>query len=126
MLPLSLIVASLSLSLPSALAAILHATHYTGTLSSISLTGTPLTGYALSNISTQTTCGSQPSWLSFDYKQEILYCVDEGWNLPVLSAYRVGGGAARPEEIWKVPSTGSGVHSTFFGAGLDSFLAVAH
>lgn len=104
--------------------ALLWATHFSGTVSTLTFSHSG-SSYNLSS-SSQTTCGTQPSWLTYDSSAKILYCLDEYWSVGSLSAYNVNlaGGLS---QIAKVTTLAGGVHSTLYGGANDnSFVAISH
>lgn len=101
--------------------AILYATHYTGTLSVLSLDDSSLTV-----VSSEKSCGPGPSWVTFDAANKVLYCVDEtnqGGSLNAFDADAEGGLTATAS----AKLLGNPVHSALYG-GDDgiSFQAFAH
>ncbi|KFY90621.1 hypothetical protein V500_05085 [Pseudogymnoascus sp. VKM F-4518 (FW-2643)] len=107
------------------LGAVLYATHYTGTLSVLSLTTQGSTS-RLSVVSSKKTCGSQPSWLTLDSANRVLYCLDEADDGATLNAYAASPSGALTQSA-QIRIAGGAVHSTLYG-GPDgrSFQAVAH
>ncbi|KAL2817007.1 Lactonase, 7-bladed beta-propeller-domain-containing protein [Aspergillus cavernicola] len=107
----------------------LYAASYAGTVSSLSLTKSG-PNYELTTLSQTTDCGTSPSWLMLDKQNEVLYCLDEGVDLPnaTLTSFQIksNGSLARITQL----STLSGpVASEFYSApGLPGrkFFAVAH
>ncbi|MCJ1445579.1 MAG: hypothetical protein MMC23_006084 [Stictis urceolatum] len=111
---------SLFISSDLALAATLWATHYDGTVSKLSLGSSGLTLAAQ-----EKTCGSQPSWLTYDASTKTLYCVDEFNYGGTLSAYDISSGSL--VQTAKANIIGNGVHSGLYGGPSgDSFMAIAH
>jgi 6-phosphogluconolactonase (cycloisomerase 2 family) len=113
----------LGLGPSSSISAILYATHYSGTVTVLSLSGNSLTV-----VSSTKTCGTQPSWLTLDSASRTLYCLDEfnygaGGTLSTYSASSSG----TLTQTAKINIPGNGVHSTLYG-GSDgkSFQAIAH
>lgn len=111
----------LGLAPANALGAILYATHYTGTLSVLSLSDSSLTV-----VSSEKNCGAAPSWVTFDSANQVLYCVDElnaGGSVNAFDAAADGGLTA----IASAKLLGNPVHSSLYG-GEDgiSFQAFAH
>lgn len=108
--------------IPSVLSTNLYATHYSGTVSVLSLT-TSGSSYNLNTVSTLKACGSQPSWLTFDWSKRVLYCSDESGSGGTLTAFNVAYGGALTQTS-KVGGVNSGVHSTLYGNG-NNFIAIA-
>lgn len=113
-------------ALTTAQAATLYATHYSGEIYTLSLDHVSANdSYALSLASSKRTCGSMPSWLTFDASAGILYCSDETGDTGAsggLFAYSVGedGGLS---EVARTEAPGGGVSSLVYGG---RFLVSAH
>ncbi|KAL2815762.1 Lactonase, 7-bladed beta-propeller-domain-containing protein [Aspergillus cavernicola] len=127
--PLLSLTLGLYVSLPATATTItLYATHYsTSRIHTLSLTHSSSAGYSLSETSSLDTCGTYPSWVTFDAATRTLYCSDEYGDGKVngsLTALRADGEGVLTElaVTGKVP--GGGVHNVLFGEG--GFLAVAH
>lgn len=105
----------------NALSAILYATHYSGTLSVLSLTNSSLTV-----VSSEENCGSAPSWVTFDSVNQVLYCVDELNQGGSVNAFDVDAEGALMATA-SARLLGNPVHSALYG-GDDgiSFQAFAH
>ncbi|OIW24773.1 putative isomerase YbhE [Coniochaeta ligniaria NRRL 30616] len=103
-----------------AFAEILFATSY----NDHALTTLNLSGSSLSTVSKSYDCGSEPTWLTLDYTNSVLYCLNEGWggNASITSYKTSVGGALT--ELDFLPVLKSPVASTLFGAN-NSQLAVA-
>jgi hypothetical protein len=102
----------------------LWATHYSGTISTLTFTESN-GAYSLTS-SSQTACGSQPSWLTFDAASGTLYCLDEYWAAGALYTYRVGTGGLLSQTA-RINTIANGLHSTFYGGSNGKgYLAVAH
>lgn len=111
----------LGLAPANALGAILYATHYSGTLSVLSLSGSSLTV-----VSSEKNCGPAPSWVTFDSVNQVLYCINElnsGGSVNAFNADAEGALTA----IASAKLLGNPVHSALYG-GEDgiSFQAFAH
>ncbi len=100
----------------------LFATHYSGTVSVLSLTSSG-SSYNLNTVSTLKACGGQPSWLTFDSSRRVLYCSDETGNGGTLTAFNAASSGALTQTA-KVGGINSGVHSTLYGDG-NNFIAIA-
>ena len=118
----------LATCLPLATATNLYATHYDGSVYSLSLQRSDDT-YSLSIASSLKTCGSMPSWLTFDSASRILYCSDESGDastngsLTTLAADEDG----TLTEIATAAAPGGGVNSIFYsGDDGNQYLAIAH
>ncbi|RAL02493.1 lactonase family protein [Aspergillus ibericus CBS 121593] len=107
----------------------LYATHYDGNVYTLSLDRGDNDTYSLSLASSLKTCGSMPSWLTFDLDSRILYCSDEtgdasvNGSLTTLSADQDG----TLTEIATAVAPGGGVNNVIYidddGA---QYLAIAH
>lgn len=103
-----------------AFAQILYATSY----NDHSLTTLNLTGSSLATVSKSYDCGSEPTWLTLDYANSILYCLNEGWGGNAsITSYKTGTNGALTE-LDLLPVLKSPVASTLFGSK-NSELAVA-
>ncbi|KAL2855994.1 Lactonase, 7-bladed beta-propeller-domain-containing protein [Aspergillus pseudoustus] len=125
----------LSFGLASAVPATkLYATHYsTKTVYTLSLDRTSNGSYALTEASSLETCGTYPSWITFDSATRTIYCSDEyGWknanesvngSLTALAAAEDG---TLSEIAVTGSAPGSGVHNVIYDGEDGQFLAVAH
>jgi len=105
--------------------AILWATHYDGTLSTLTFTVSG-SAYSLVSSSKQTTCGTQPSWLTYDATTSTLYCLDEYYISGQLFSYAVGSSGI-PSQTSKVTTVANGLHSTLYGGSNGKgYIAIAH
>ena len=83
----------------------LYATHYDGTVSTLTLNGTAETNYTLTVAASLRACGQSPSWLVRDVPNGMLYCSDESGN-GTISAFSVPGngipvpGGRSPDTPW--------------------------
>lgn len=111
----------LGLAPAHSLAAILYATHFSGTLSVLSLANSSLTV-----VSSEENCGVQPSWVTLDPAHSALYCLDEFYNGGSLNAFDVDaeGGLTATASVDVLANP---VYSSLYG-GDDgvSFQALAH
>lgn len=128
------------LSLPAlAAASNLYVSHYNGNVYSLALTSIPgpqdrndgsaAVKYTLSQTAALKTCGSMPSWLTFDASTRVLYCSDESGSrtspgsLTALAAAADG----RLSEIAKVDTIGGGVNNVIYNRDDGKkFIAIAH
>ncbi|KAH8654526.1 Lactonase, 7-bladed beta-propeller-domain-containing protein [Tricladium varicosporioides] len=101
-------------------AANLFVSHYTGTIYSLTLTGSG-SSYTLTQNSTVTVPG-QPSWMTYDSENRIIYNSDEGSNGVQISSVSATTNG-KMTLTGKAASPSSGVHNALYGNG---FLAVAH
>ncbi|KAJ5374172.1 hypothetical protein N7517_006178 [Penicillium concentricum] len=104
----------------------LYATHYDGSIYTLSFDSRN----SLSIASSLKTCGDAPSWLTFDSSTRTLYCSDHAGNTTMngsLSSYSVNQ-HGRLTELAKTVDVGAAVHSTMYGGmhGHKKYLAVAH
>jgi len=108
----------------------LYATHYNGTVYTLSLNlDDKNPDNALDISSGKDTCGGMPSWLTLDRSSGVLYCSDESGNLTVPGSLTALSTASQGtvEEIVKVEDVGAGVNSAFYGGESGTaYLAVAH
>lgn len=112
----------------SSLATHLYVSSYAGTITTLDLSlpsGNTSTAQ-LEAISTSTGCNSSPSWLTLDYRNSILYCLDEGLSTPLgsLSSLRTNddGSLAPLDQISVISGP---VSSVIYGDAGDG-LALAH
>ena len=111
---------SLLLATP-AIAKVLYATSYNDhTLYTLNFTGS-----SLSVVSKSLDCGSEPTWLTLDHANKILYCLNEGWggNASITSYKTAKDGALTTQDI--LPVLKSPVASTLYGPN-NTGLAVAY
>ncbi|KAJ9199627.1 hypothetical protein DTO166G4_5646 [Paecilomyces variotii] len=117
----------------------LYVSHYNGNVYSLALTSIPgpqdrndgsaAVKYTLSQTAALKTCGSMPSWLTFDASTRVLYCSDESGSrtspgsLTALAAAADG----RLSEIAKVDTIGGGVNNVIYNRDDGKkFIAIAH
>jgi 6-phosphogluconolactonase (cycloisomerase 2 family) len=87
---------AMRLSLPlsglvtSAVATNLYVSSYSGTITSLQLTPSPDGSYSLRQVAVNNGSEPNPSWLTKDHYNDVIYCVDEGLTIPngSLSSYR--------------------------------------
>jgi 6-phosphogluconolactonase (cycloisomerase 2 family) len=126
--------ALLSFGLASATATKLYATHYsTKSVYTLSLDRASDGSYALTQASSLETCGTYPSWITFDPATRTLYCSDEyGWKNEYESANGSLTALAADENglLSEIAVTGtapgSGVHNVIYEGEGGQYLAVAH
>ncbi|EAW11247.1 lactonase family protein [Aspergillus clavatus NRRL 1] len=110
-------------------AAHLYATHYSGSLSTLTLDRAANGSYALSIAASEVTCGGMPSWLTLDATTRTLYCSDETGDASTtgsLSTYTVGRDGALTQTA-KVVDVGGPVNSIVYeGVRGEKYLAIAH
>lgn len=101
-------------------ATILYATSY----NDHGLTTLNLNASSLSVVSKTYDCGSEPTWLTLDHANNVLYCLNEGWggNASITSYHTAANGSLT--ELDFLPVLKSPVASTLFGKD-NSGLAVA-
>ncbi|KAF2456397.1 Lactonase, 7-bladed beta-propeller-domain-containing protein [Lineolata rhizophorae] len=105
------------------MAATLFASHYSGTVHTLTLDGSSL---SISN--TIEACGGMPSWLTYDAPGKTLYCSDETWifgNGSISSIAVADDGSLT--ETANAPTIGGDVANVLYG-GDDgrSYIAIAH
>ncbi|KAF7719047.1 Uncharacterized protein PECH_000229 [Penicillium ucsense] len=104
----------------------LWATHYNGNLYSLAFDGK-----SLSLTDTTETCGTMPSWLTFDPETQTVYCSGEaGTTDPSthgsLWAYHAGRDGSL-QQFAKTDTVGGGVNSVIYEDDQgDKYLAIAH
>jgi 6-phosphogluconolactonase (cycloisomerase 2 family) len=108
-----------TLAVPAS-AVLLYATSY----NDHAVTTLNLTGSSLSVVSKSYDCGSEPTWLTLDYANSVLYCLNEGWggNASITSYKTNRDGSLAEQDL--LPVLKSPVASTLFGPN-NSQLAVA-
>ncbi|RJE20211.1 hypothetical protein PHISCL_07450 [Aspergillus sclerotialis] len=109
--------------------ATLYTTHYSGTVSTLTLSQDSLDSFSLDLTSTKQTCGSMPSWLTFDPSTRTLYCSDEAGGLDgkgSLTALSVDLDYGLTEDA-KTSTPGGGVSSVIYEGGDGMrYIAIAH
>ena len=121
---LSLFVALYCIVSPVA-ASLLFATHYSGTVSTLSLKKHG-SSYSLTKSASMTSCGAMPSWLTLDKKFGYLYCSDESATPNgTLWAYSVSK-SGKLTKVANVKTIAGGVNSVIFGTKSKHYLAIAH
>jgi 6-phosphogluconolactonase (cycloisomerase 2 family) len=105
-------------------AATLFASHYSGTINVLTLTGSG-TSYSLTQSSSLKIQG-QPSWLTFDTSSRTLYAADEttfgSGSVTSISASTSG----ILVQTGRVTAVGGGVANVVYGTGSTTFIATAH
>ncbi|PWY69760.1 6-phosphogluconolactonase [Aspergillus heteromorphus CBS 117.55] len=107
----------------------LYATHYSGTVSTLSLDRDNNGSYLLSLASSLETCGSMPSWLTFDSTSRILYCSDETGDASIDGSVTslAAGQDGTLTDITTATAPGGGVDSVIYnGDDGARYLAIAH
>ncbi|OJJ84116.1 uncharacterized protein ASPGLDRAFT_66409 [Aspergillus glaucus CBS 516.65] len=113
-----------------AMASRLYAASYAGIVSTLSLAPASNGTGNLSVIAEFTSCGPSPSWLMLDGPHDILYCLDEGLNVPngsIASFHTNANGSLTP--IKHIETISGPVMSVLYSApGVPGrkFIAVAH
>lgn len=118
--------ASLRLFLSTALATpALTQTLYATSYNDHALTTLQLDGSSLKTVSKSYDCGSEPTWLTLDSANSVLYCLNEGWGgNSTITSYQTGAaGALTTLDI--LPTLKSPVASTLYGPK-NANLAVAY
>ncbi|KAK1143500.1 hypothetical protein N8T08_006306 [Aspergillus melleus] len=110
-------------------AANLYATHYSGSVYTLSLEGGD-DGYSLSVASELKTCGDMPSWITLDPESKLLYCSDETGDASSngsLTALSIGEDGSLTEGAKTGAAPGGGVNSVIYtGDDGSKYLAIAH
>lgn len=118
--------ALLALSAPLVAAVNLWATHYSGHVYTLALSGRDFRV-----AETSKTCGNMPSWLTFDSDARVLYCVNEDGSADPsthgsVTAYRAGRDG-KLRQVAVAETVGGGVNSVIYEGGKGGkFLAIAH
>lgn len=115
----------LSSLVTSSLATNLYVSSYAGTITSLQLNQERNGAYSLTQIAVNNGSYPNPSWLTKDEYNDVVYCVDEGLTVPngSLASYKT----SRSGELTQIDrhTVISGpVHSVVYNGG--SALAVAH
>jgi hypothetical protein len=113
---------------PSAFAADLFVSHFSGTVYSLSYTAGNNGNGSLAIKSSASGCGRMPSWLTFDAPSKSLYCFDEtgSWGGgSVVASFSVNADGS-VKSSGQAKSTGGEVHGSLYG-GVNgtSFVAMA-
>ena len=122
--------AALCASQAMAITSRLYAASYAGIVSTLSLAPASNGTGNLSVIAESTGCGPSPSWLMLDGSHDILYCLDEGLNVPngsIASFHTNANGSLTP--IKRIETISGPVMSVLYsvpGAPGRKFMAVAH
>lgn len=109
---------------PGAFGATLIASHFSGGVYTLSLTGTNTSGTL--SISSQTKgCGNTPAWLQYYSDSRKLYCFDEFYSNGVLAEYSVANDG-RLSSTGQGKTAGNSVYGRLYG-GSDGrgFVATA-
>ena len=111
-------------------ATLLYASSYAGTVTTLNLTKTTST-YSLKNISSIKACDPDPSWLTWDSSNRILYCSGEqtisgNGSLSVLAVDMNGTLALQTKQLTLNGGVNSVLYGKHNGSGDAGFIAVAH
>lgn len=110
-------------------AANLYATHYSGSVYTLSLEDGD-DGYSLSVASELKTCGPMPSWITLDPESKLLYCSDETGDASSngsLTSLSIGEDGSLTEAAKTDAAPGGGVNSIIYtGDDGSKYLAIAH
>ncbi|KAJ9132520.1 Lactonase, 7-bladed beta-propeller-domain-containing protein [Pleurostoma richardsiae] len=110
--------------LHSSATALLYVSSYAGTITTLNLTvpGANTTEASLLPIASTTGCAPNPSWLTLDYPNSVLYCLDEGLSTPngTLSSYKtsVDGSLVQLDKVNTISGPVSAVIYGACGRGL--------
>lgn len=122
-----LLLSSLAAAPAPAAAAILYASSYSGTITTLNLTlsGGKGTQSTLQSLSTSNGCAPSASWLALDRPNAKLYCTDEGLTTDhgTVSSFTTGPDG-KLEQLSKVETISGPVSAVLFGEK-GSGLAVA-
>ena len=126
---LLVLLSSLSFTTTAKEIATLYTTHYSGKLSTLTLSQHSPNDFSLDLTSSKRTCGSMPSWLTFDPSTRTLYCSDEtggvkkDGSLTSLSVDQNYGLTVDAE----TSTPGGGVNSVLYeGGDGKKYIAIAH
>jgi hypothetical protein len=105
----------------------LFTTHYSGNVSTLSLTRSG-NKFSLTKTSSITSCGGMPSWLTYDSYDKTLYCSDESFSPNgSLWTYSVNSHSGALTPITHVTTLAGGVNSVQYGGSSGKgYLAIAH
>ena len=121
MLRLSHFIAALSLG--AVFASNLFVSHYSGTVNTLTLTESLNGSYSLKLNTSLTTCGYQPSWLTYNSSIRTLYCTDEfGFGTATLISISAATNGSLTQLV-KVTAMTGGVANGLYGNG---YIAIAH
>jgi hypothetical protein len=95
--------------------------HYQGTVQSLTLTPMSSSGYNLVTNGT-VTIGGQPSWLTWDSANRVLYVADEGNSGSVTSVTATTDGGLK--KLGQCSAPGGAVANTLYGNG--GYIASVH
>ena len=112
----SIAVSALGL-VPTAFGADLFASHFSGTVYSLSYTAENNGNGSLAIKSSASGCGRMPSWLTFDSPSKSLYCFDEtgSWGGGSVVASFTVDGNSKLTSSGQAKSTGGEVHGSLYG-----------
>lgn len=118
--------ALLATAAQAACADVLYVSSYSGKVTSLNLTsatGAAGSVPAMKDIGSSTGCGDNPSWLTLDHANAVLYCVDEGFNTGgALASLRTNSDGSLTS-LNKVGTKAGPVSAVFFG---KKGLSMAH
>lgn len=110
-----------TLLIPTALSARLFASHFSGTVYSLTFErDSDGDNGTLAITSTASGCGDMPSWLTLDRTAGTLYCFDESYGGGIVSSFDVGDGTLKSSG--QASTGGNTVHGWLYG---DGFIATA-
>jgi len=104
---------------------ILYVSSYSGTISTLQLSQNVNGSYSLSTIAVNTGSPPNPSWLTKDEYNDVVYCVDEGLSVPdgSIVSYSTSS-TGRLTQIDRHHTPNGHVRSNVYNGGKG--LAVAH
>ena len=107
-------------------ATLLYVSSYGGTVTTLNLTLASGGAASLTEVSSTDGCPGNPSWLTLDYPNAVLYCIEEGFNTKnatIASFKTVDDGSLKL--LGKINTIGGPVSGVIYGDG-GRGLAVAH
>lgn len=108
---------ALLLSASSGAADLLYVSSYNGKVTTLNQTSSVGSDHppAMGIVATSGGCGNQPTWLTLDHANALLYCVDEGFDTGGgLSSYRTNDDGTLTA-LNRVKTKASPVNAIFFG-----------
>ena len=96
--------------------ATLFVSSYSGVITTLSLTNN-LGAYALTSTANHSGCAPSPSWLVLDKPNDVLYCINEGLNVPngSVSSFKIQSNGTLLQNV-NVTTQAGPVSGTLFGA----------
>jgi hypothetical protein len=109
-----------------ALAAYLYASHYSGTISLLTLDHVN-GAYSLTQTATATGCGTLPAWITLDTPGAMLYCTDENFSgTASISSFSVDANWRLTARARASTPTGGVANCLYGGTNGTGYIASAH